>query len=103
MVPVGAPSSWSACQWRRPGRTADRCRARVRTGLKLLVVGDHRDAGDSLARMLELLGHRVERAGDGIEAAERVRTFQPDVARLDLATPNANGWDAATRLSGGAG
>ncbi len=65
---------------------------------RILVVDDNRDAAESLAITLRLLGHEVAMAHDGLQAVETVSTFQPDVALLDLGMPKLNGYDAARRI-----
>jgi len=65
---------------------------------RILVVDDNRDAADSLAEVLELLGHEVATAYDGLEAVERVRSFEPDLTLMDLGMPRLDGYDAARRI-----
>jgi CheY-like chemotaxis protein len=62
---------------------------------RILVVDDNRDSAEALATMLKLLGHDVLTAHDGLAAVEGVRTFQPDVALLDIGMPHVSGYDAA--------
>ena len=56
---------------------------------------DNADSADSLSTMLELLGHNVETAHDGMEAVEVAKTFLPEIVFLDLGMPRMNGYDAA--------
>jgi signal transduction histidine kinase/CheY-like chemotaxis protein len=65
---------------------------------RILVVDDNRDAADSLATLLGLAGADVEVAYDGAEALEKVETFQPEVAVLDLGMPGMSGLDVARRI-----
>jgi CheY-like chemotaxis protein len=62
---------------------------------RIVVADDNRDAADSLALMLRILGHEVRTASDGREAVELVREFRPDVALLDIGMPRLNGYEAA--------
>jgi CheY-like chemotaxis protein len=62
---------------------------------RILVVDDNRDSAEALATMLKLLGHDVATAHDGLAAVEGVRTFQPDVALLDIGMPHISGYEAA--------
>ena len=48
--------------------------------------------------MLELEGHEVHRAHDGLEAIECCERFRPDVALLDIGMPRMNGFEAARRI-----
>ena len=43
-------------------------------------------------------GHKVKVVYDGPAALEAARTFQPEVAFLDIGLPGINGYDLAQRL-----
>jgi len=66
--------------------------------LRVLVVDDNRDSAESLTMVLELLGHHVSLASDGVEAVEAARMFKPNVVFLDLGMPKMNGYDAARMI-----
>jgi PAS domain S-box-containing protein len=66
--------------------------------LRVLVVDDNRDAADSLAMMLELTGHEVRAAHDGLAALAEAERFEPDVILLDIGMPGMNGYEVAMRL-----
>jgi PAS domain S-box-containing protein len=68
-----------------------------RTG-RILVVDDLRDAADSLAMMLQTMGHETRTAYDGLEAVRATALFQPDVVLLDIALPKLSGYEAARRI-----
>jgi signal transduction histidine kinase/ActR/RegA family two-component response regulator len=67
---------------------------------RALVIDDNRDAADTLAMMLELLGLEVRRLydGDGFEAA--YAQFLPEVVFLDVGMPGRNGYEVARALRG---
>jgi PAS domain S-box-containing protein len=67
-------------------------------GRRIVVADDSRDAADSLAMMLRLMGHEVRTVGDGQEAVEVVQGYRPDVAILDIGMPRLNGYEAARRI-----
>lgn len=65
---------------------------------RILVVDDNHDSADSLATMLQLMGHDTELAHDGLEAVERAETYRPDLVLLDIGLPQINGYEAARRI-----
>jgi CheY-like chemotaxis protein len=76
------------------------------TRRRILVVDDNPDATETLARILELGGHEVHTAHDGLEAVEAAARLQPDAVLLDIGLPRLNGYSAARRIRqqpGGAG
>jgi CheY-like chemotaxis protein len=81
---------WRAGRGDRAGRTA--------SGRLVLVVVDDRDAADSLALVLGVLGYRVEVAYGGAGAVEAAIEAIPDVAVLDLGMPGMDGYELARRL-----
>jgi PAS domain S-box-containing protein len=67
-------------------------------GRRILVVDDNRDAAESLAMMLHMMGNEVRTAHDGLEAVAAAEAFRPDVVLLDLGMPKLNGYAAARRI-----
>jgi CheY-like chemotaxis protein len=65
---------------------------------RVLVVDDNRDSAQSLAMMLQLMGHTTATAYDGEDAVERAAQFTPDVVLLDLGLPKIDGFEAARRI-----
>jgi len=47
---------------------------------------------------LELEGHEVRKAYDGIEALEIAEAFRPDVVLLDIGLPKLDGYRVAERI-----
>jgi signal transduction histidine kinase len=68
---------------------------------RALVVDDNRDSADTLAMLLQLLGHDVRCVYDPREAAGVAASFAPDVAFLDLGMPGMSGHDVARTLRAG--
>lgn len=62
-------------------------------GLTVLVVEDDVDTRAALRLALEDEGFKVESAGDGLHALQRVREKRPDVVILDLSMPRMGGED----------
>jgi PAS domain S-box-containing protein len=73
-------------------------RARDTTACRVLVVDDHPEVRESLAMLLELQGHEVATARDGLEAVEVAEQLRPDLVLLDLGMPRLDGYGACRRL-----
>lgn len=67
---------------------------------RILVADDNRDAAQSLAFMLEIEGHDVRTAHDGLEAVEIAENFRPQIVLLDIGMPRLDGYGAARELRG---
>ncbi|WP_429300973.1 PAS domain S-box protein [Paraburkholderia sp. GAS199] len=67
-------------------------------GLRVVVVDDNADAAESLAMVLELEGHQLRTAGDGIAGLELIREFAPHVVILDIGLPLLNGYEVARQI-----
>ena len=73
-------------------------KARSDCKCRILVVDDLRDAADSLAMMLRMMGHDTRTAYDGLEAVQTAAEFQPNIVLLDIGLPKMNGYEAARRI-----
>ncbi|VTS00725.1 histidine kinase : Putative sensor histidine kinase OS=Variovorax paradoxus B4 GN=VAPA_1c17480 PE=4 SV=1: HisKA: HATPase_c: Response_reg [Gemmata massiliana] len=82
----------------RGGDAAERPAAAGVTPRRILIVDDNLDAGDSLATLLEMTGHRVEVARNGPQGLEVAARLRPEVAVLDLGLPGMNGYELAGRI-----
>lgn len=69
-----------------------------RTGRRVLVVDDNRDAAESLQALLALDGHAVSLAFSGKAALDQAERMQPDVVILDIGLPDICGHEVARRL-----
>lgn len=65
---------------------------------RVLVADDNRDAAETLARFLEIMGNQVQSARDGMEAVRIAEVFRPHVVCLDIGMPILNGYEAARRI-----
>jgi signal transduction histidine kinase len=72
------------------------------TPRRVLIVDDNRDSADSLADIVELLGHVVEVAYDGPSAIEKARASAPHVVLCDIGLPGMSGYEVARALRAGA-
>ena len=66
---------------------------------KILIVDDERDLVDPLARRLTADGrYEVSTAFDGEDGLYKARVLRPDMALVDLAMPEMDGWQLCRRL-----
>ncbi|HEY7943750.1 MAG TPA: ATP-binding protein [Casimicrobiaceae bacterium] len=79
--------------------------ASLRSGVKntlashrILVADDNRDAAESLAALLRMVGHDVRIAYDGVEAVGLADEYHPDTIVLDIGMPKMNGYEVAQKM-----
>ena len=65
---------------------------------RVLVVDDNVDSALSLSTLLELMGHEVGTAHDGLAAVAMAAAFKPDLILLDIGLPKLNGYEACRRI-----
>lgn len=65
---------------------------------RVLLADDNVDFAESLAMILQMMGHEVRLAHDGVEAVAAAGEFAPDFAFLDIGLPRLNGYELARRL-----
>ena len=65
---------------------------------KILIVDDEPFNLDLLEQELADYEYAIERAGDGVEALEKTRSFEPDVILLDYMMPRMNGLEVVKHL-----
>ncbi|WP_306414642.1 ATP-binding protein, partial [Corallococcus carmarthensis] len=65
---------------------------------RVLIVDDNRDAADVLSESLEFLGCTTRVAYDGPSGLEAAKTFQPEIALLDIGLPVMDGYELARLL-----
>jgi signal transduction histidine kinase len=81
----------AAARTRTPATTPQRAR-------DVLVVEDNDDARETLLHMLQLEGHRVRVAADGVAALDAVRASPPDIALIDIGLPRMDGYELARHI-----
>lgn len=86
---VAAPGGTSAV----PSDAPLRCTAR-----RVLLIEDNRDAREMFRMMLELAGHEVLEAEEGVSGLDMLRKLHPDVAVIDVGLPGLNGYEVARRF-----
>ncbi|MDC0740099.1 hybrid sensor histidine kinase/response regulator [Polyangium mundeleinium] len=65
---------------------------------RVLVVDDNIDAAETMAALLETLGHEVSVAHDGEAALEAVSNGHPEIVLLDIGLPRMDGYEVCKRL-----
>jgi PAS domain S-box-containing protein len=72
--------------------------ARAHGSVRILVADDNRDSANSWAALLELAGHEVRTAYNGLQALSVAAEFKPQLALLDIGMPELSGYDVARRI-----
>src|ERR1700733_8682008 len=67
-------------------------------GGRVLVVDDDRDVREAVETALELEGHRVTTATDGLAALKRLGQAEFDAVVLDVLMPSLDGFEVCRRL-----
>jgi signal transduction histidine kinase len=70
---------------------------------KVLVVDDNTDAAQTLAELLEVIGHTPVTAHDAATALAKFHEFHPDVVLLDIGLPDIDGYEVARRIRANGG
>lgn len=65
---------------------------------RVLIVDDNRDAAQSLAALLSIVGQETHVAFDGLEAVEAVERLKPDAVVMDIGLPKMNGYEVARQI-----
>jgi len=86
--------------WSERASSADAGGGQRGPPLRVLVVEDYADGGESLALLLEFWGHEVEVARDGATAFRKAQEILPNVLLMDIGLPGEDGYKVAKRLRG---
>jgi CheY-like chemotaxis protein len=65
---------------------------------RVLIAEDIPDAAEMLRMMLDLMGHEVRVAADGVQAVALASEFNPEIAFLDIGMPRKDGYQAAREI-----
>jgi hypothetical protein len=66
--------------------------------LRVLVVDDNKDAGDTLELLLLSMGQQVRNVYNGPSAITIAKSFEPDIVLLDIGMPEMNGYEVARAI-----
>jgi signal transduction histidine kinase/ActR/RegA family two-component response regulator len=91
---VRLPLMAAAVETEEPATAAPAAAASCR----ILVAEDIPDAAEMMRMMLEIMGHDVRVAADGVQAVAIAEQFDPQVAFLDIGMPRMDGYEAARRI-----
>ena len=84
------------------GHTVSKARtpsvAPVNLKRRVLVVDDNIDAAETLAELLQLCGHEVRVAHDGLSALQAASEYLPGVVLLDIGLPHMDGFEVAKQI-----
>jgi CheY-like chemotaxis protein len=70
----------------------------TRPSLRVLVMDDNVDAAETLAMLMQELGHDVRTAHDGPTGLEAAYDYRPSVVLLDIGLPGLDGYEVAKRM-----
>jgi len=72
---------------------------RPTTGARhVLVVEDNDDGRETLKLLLQLWGHQVDVAADGLQGVQKALAKRPEVGLIDIGLPGLDGYQVAERL-----
>eukprot|EP00913_Durusdinium_trenchii_P008857 g8323.t1 len=72
---------------------------RIESGARrILLVEDLEDVCEVLREILEISGHQVITASNGLQGISRVEIDHPDVALIDIGLPGIDGYEVARRI-----
>jgi PAS domain S-box-containing protein len=81
-----------------PGAAVESETLAASTRRRVLVADDNADSAHAMAMLLELIGHEVRIAQDGVEAVDFAERFRPHVIFMDVGMPRLNGYAATQRI-----
>jgi CheY-like chemotaxis protein/two-component sensor histidine kinase len=65
---------------------------------RVLIVDDSTDGAESMAMLLDFLGHETHKAYDGHTAVAEAERLRPDVVLLDIGLPGLNGYEVCAHI-----
>jgi len=65
---------------------------------RVLLIEDHGDSREALQMLLELYGHRVFTATNGVDGLALAASASPDVVLVDIGLPDVDGYEVARRF-----
>ena len=65
---------------------------------RVLIIEDNADAAMTTQQLLQLKGHTIQIAADGLSGVKEAQIFKPEVVLLDIGLPGIDGYEVARRL-----
>jgi CheY-like chemotaxis protein len=65
---------------------------------RVLVIEDNPDSRESLRILLQIWGHEVEVAGNGLDGVRKALSWEPEVAVVDIGLPGLDGYQVARKV-----
>jgi len=79
-------------------KTSEKTPGSSRKSMRILIIDDNEDAAESLAMLLEIEGHEIQTAGDGMTGLRLFQDNPADAVVLDIGLPDITGYDIARRI-----
>lgn len=79
-------------------RTATHTDDAIAVQKRVLIADDNADAADAIAMLLELQGHTVVVASDGLDAVRKAEIHRPEVLLLDIGMPGLDGYETCRAI-----
>jgi PAS domain S-box-containing protein len=91
-LPLAAPPQATRPSEAKPSLT------RAPRRFRILLADDNESFAETFGQMLDILGHEVKVAHDGISALALAQSFMPDVVLLDIGLPGMNGYEVCKKI-----
>jgi PAS domain S-box-containing protein len=65
---------------------------------RILLIDDNTDLARAMSRLLQLLGHEVAMAYDGLAGLQAAHAFRPELILLDIGLPGMDGYEVIRQL-----
>lgn len=93
-LPIATPPASSD----PPGQSPQPGKLSATTACHILIIEDNTDARETLALLLQMLGHRIETAATGPDGVRLALSARPQVVLVDLGLPGLDGFEVARRI-----
>lgn len=95
---VRLPLAVAACGANASADAAAKKDACDKPALRVVVVDDYASSGETLATVLQFLGHQATALASPTEALDYIAAHKPDLAIIDVAMPGMSGYEVARRI-----